>query len=319
MKDRIDKFLPFLDIVLSPIVFLSAVLLKKLRSLNLCRIPKCKDVLLNVGVMPIQNHYYEPQFDFRKTILDYKKDRVLPGIDFNEVEQLSLLEKFKYAKELEGIPSEKVNELEFYWNNTSFISGDAEYWYQLLRTVKPKKIIEIGSGFSTLMALKALEKNLDEDPGYVCDHICIEPYEMPWLEKTKVKVFRKKVEDIEISYFSQLKENDILFIDSSHIIRPQGDVLYEYLQILPTLNKGVIVHIHDIFTPREYLKEWLEGEVKFWNEQYLLEAFLTNNNSWKIVGALNFLAHSHYERLRKIAPMITQEREPGSFYIQKIV
>jgi hypothetical protein len=109
-----------------------------------------------------------------------------------------------------------------------------------------------------------------------------------------------------------------LFIDSSHIIRPQGDVLFEYLELLPILNKGVIVHVHDIFSPKNYLKEWLEDEVKFWNEQYLLEAFMSNNSSWKIIGSLNLLHHNYYEKLKVVAPFLAPDREPGSFYIQKI-
>jgi hypothetical protein len=80
----------------------------------------------------------------------------------------------------------------------------------------------------------------------------------------------------------------------------------------------VIVHVHDIFSPRNYLKQWLQDEVRFWNEQYLLEAFLTHNSAWKIVGALNYLHHYHYEKLSAVAPFLTPEREPGSFYIQKI-
>jgi hypothetical protein len=141
---------------------------------------------------------------------------------------------------------------------------------------------------------------------------------MPWLEETSVSVVRSKVEDVELSFFSKLEENDILFIDSSHIIRPQGDVLFEYIELLPSLRKGVIVHIHDIFSPKNYPKEWLEDKVLFWNEQYLLEAFLTHNSTWKVVGALNYLHHNHYEKFKTVAPFLTLEREPCSFYIQKI-
>jgi hypothetical protein len=140
---------------------------------------------------------------------------------------------------------------------------------------------------------------------------------MPWLEQLPLTVVRKKVEDINLQFFSDLDKNDILFIDSSHIIRPQGDVLFEFLEILPSLKKGVIVHIHDIFTPKNYLKQWLEKEVRFYNEQYLLEAFLTHNSQWKIIGALNYLHHNYFENLKAIAPSVTSEREPGSFYIQR--
>lgn len=163
-----------------------------------------------------------------------------------------------------------TDDLHFYFNNGAFESGDAEYWYQLIRLKKPKKIFEVGSGNSTLMAINAIRKNREENADYKCEYVCIEPYEMPWLEKTEVTVIRKKVENVDISFFSELGEGDILFIDSSHIIRPDGDVLFEYLQLLPTLKKGVIVHVHDIFSPRNYLDEWLRDDVRFWNEQYLL-------------------------------------------------
>jgi hypothetical protein len=132
-----------------------------------------------------------------------------------------------------------------------------------------------------------------------------------------VLVHRKKVEDIDVGFFSELQENDILFIDSSHVIRPRGDVLFEYLEVLPSLNQGVVVHAHDVFSPRDYPKDVLLDAVWFWNEQYLLEAFLSNNTSWKIIGALNYLHHHYYDKLKSVAPFLTPDREPGSFYIQK--
>src|SRR5690606_29222842 len=98
-----------------------------------------------------------------------------------------------------------------------------------------------------------------------------------------VEVLRKKVEDIPLEYFRQLQPNDVLFIDSSHVIRPQGDVLYEFLELLPDLPSGVFVHIHDIFTPFDYPEDWVKDHVRLWNEQYLLEAFLSFNRDFRIV------------------------------------
>ncbi len=318
MKNFIKKALPVADIMLMPLVYPAACLLKNIRKAGVHRLPLCKRALMNVGVFPIRDHYYEPQFDNRNPKPDFSQDRNLQGIDWNIPEQLKMLVSFTFSKELLGIPKTKQGSLKFYWNNGAFESGDAEYWYQIIRAIKPKRIFEVGSGNSTLMAVKAINKNHEEDLSYKCEHVCIEPYEMPWLEEVGVSVIRKKVEEIELAFFSQLQENDILFIDSSHIIRPQGDVLFEYLELLPSLNKGVIVHVHDIFSPKNYPKEWLNDEVKFWNEQYLLEAFLSNNSSWNIIGALNFLHHNHYEELKMAAPFLSPEREPGSFYIQKV-
>ena len=131
--------------------------------------------------------------------------------------------------------------------------------YQMIRSIKPTKIFEVGSGFSTLMAAKAILKNNEENSEYKCKHVCIEPYEMPWLESVGVVVVRKKVEDLALSFFSELKENDILFIDSSHIIRPQGDVLFEFLELLPSLNKGVIVNTSTILFAEGLSKVLVRG------------------------------------------------------------
>lgn len=318
MKKIVLKILPVADIILIPFVYPAAWLLKIIRKVGVQRLPHCKNALFNVGVFPIRNHYYEPQFDNRISKPDFSQDRNLQGINWNISGQLEMLETLTFSAELADIPQEKPAALKFYLNNGAFESGDAEYWYQLIRTIKPKRIFEVGSGNSTLMAINAIDKNHDDDPGYKCEHICIEPYEMPWLEEAGIPVVREKVEAVELSFFSKLQEGDILFIDSSHIIRPQGDVLFEYLELLPSLNKGVIVHVHDIFSPKNYLKRWLQDEVKFWNEQYLLEAFLSHNSDWIIVGALNYLHHNHYEKLKSVAPFLKPEREPGSFYIQKI-
>lgn len=318
MRAFIQPLLPTADLFLSPLIYPTAWLMKKVRQTGLHRLPRCRDALLKIGVLPIQNHYYEPQFDFSTQQSDFTKDRKLPGIDWNVAEQLALLQRFQYADELKNLPNKKGKHIEFHFNNQNFESGDAEYWYQLVRTVRPTRIIEIGSGNSTLMAIKAIRANQQATPDYQCEHICIEPYEMPWLEQSGVTVVRKKVEDMDVAFFAQLQANDILFIDSSHIIRPHGDVLFEYLELLPTLNPGVIVHIHDIFSPRNYLPEWVRDEVRLWNEQYLLEAFLSNNKDWKIIGALNFLQHHHHEQLKAVAPYLTPERNPGSFYIQKV-
>lgn len=318
MKKLISRLLPLADFLVVPFIYPSAWLLKMARKAGVHKLPQCKNALMKIGVFPIIDHYFEAQFDNRTPKKPLSQDRILPGIDWNTIEQLKILSEFSFSQELAEIPQENSETLDFYMNNCGFKSGDAEYWYQLIRLIKPHRIFEVGSGNSTLMAIKAIRKSHEQDPNYKCKHVCIEPYENPWLEKTGATIVRKKVEDCEVSFFSELGENDILFIDSSHIIRPSGDVLFVYLELLPTLNKGVIVHIHDIFSPKNYLKQWLEDEVIFWNEQYLLEAFLSQNSIWKILGALNYLHHNHYNELKSIAPFLTPDREPGSFYIQKI-
>ncbi len=314
LKNKI--VLAVVDLLTSPFTLLAAVWLKLVRK-GLGKMPVSEAVFMKVGVLPVVDHYYEPLINPKKHLeVPSGRDRDLPGLDLNEEGQLDLLQAFTYQEELLSFPMEASGELSFHYNNHSFESGDAEYLYNMVRYFKPARIIEIGSGHSSLLVKNALEYNRKESPEYACKHTCIEPYEMPWLEKTGVEVIRKKVEEVDLSFFKNLRKEDILFIDSSHMIRPQGDVLREYLQILPILHPGVIVHIHDIFTPADYPDEWIYGH-RFWNEHNLLEAFLSFNTAFKVIGAVNYLHHHHREKLAQKCPVLAKQpgREPGSFWI----
>jgi hypothetical protein len=308
------------DILALPFTALAALWLKALRVLGFQYLPASKRLLLYIGVLPVRDHYYEPMINPAHLRYALSKNRNLPAINLNVQEQLSFLAQFTFQDELIGFPLHKTGSLEFYFNNGSFASGDAEYLYSLVRLVKPRRIIEIGCGYSTLMARGAINRNREANSAYACDLICIEPYEQPWLEELGVQVIRNRAEECDIALFASLEEGDILFIDSSHVIRPQGDVVFEYLEILPALKSGVFVHIHDIFTPRDYLKEWVVDEIKLWNEQYLLEAFLSFNRDFRIIGAVNYLTHHYPDAIGTRFPILKSEiahREPGSFWIVK--
>jgi hypothetical protein len=273
-----------------------------------------------VGVFPIRSHYYEPLFDDKQLIHSLTDVRDLPGIDFRANEQLDLLKVLDHATELIALDLARpdITDNEFNINNGTFESGDAEFLYQFLRYFKPRTVVEIGSGNSTRMARIALERNAVET-GVDARHTCIEPYEIPWLEQLPgIRVRRERVETAAIDWSSELGAGDLLFVDSSHMIRPQGDVLKEYLEIFPRLQSGVYVHIHDIFTPRDYPKSWVVDDVKFWNEQYLLEMLLSNTGRYKVVAALNFLQHSNHEALARVCPYLTPGSEPGSLYFQVV-
>jgi len=317
MRRLLLLLLPLADILLLPLVYPAALLLKNIRKAGVHRMPLARRALLQVGMFPIRDHYYDPQFDFRAPHAPFDAPRDLPAVDLAHQRQLDWLAGMTYAAELSDIPREKPATLGFHFNNRSFEGGDAEIWYQTIRMLKPRRIIEIGSGNSTLMAMRALAANRAEDAAYTCRHICIEPYEMGWLEQSGVEVLRQKVEEVDLAFFAQLEAGDILFIDSSHIIRPQGDVLFEYLEVLPRLKSGVVVHVHDIFTPRNYPEDWLAGEVRLWNEQYLLEAFLCDNREWEVLAALNFLFHESRPQLTAAAPYLDPAVEPRSFYMRR--
>lgn len=316
MKQRLLQFIYFIG---RPFTFLAAYWFKGLLAK---RINDSEDkMLMKIGVLPVGDHYYQPLINPKKHLkYSLRKDRILTGIDFNIEEQLQLLSSFNYQDELLQFPTEGGNSKTYFYNNRSFGSGDGEYLYNMIRHFKPRKLIEIGSGNSTLMARNAITKNSVKDLSYHCEHICIEPFEEAWLENLDIELIREKVETLDRSIFQQLNANDILFVDSSHIIRPQGDVLYIIQQLLGSLKKGVIIHFHDIFSPKDYPDAWIMKKHWLWNEQYLLEAFLSHNDSFKIIASVNYLAHYHQKELKDKCPVYARQenREPGSFWIQKI-
>jgi len=319
-RTLIITVLKFLDVIFSPITILSSIWFLLIRRVGLHNMKISRGIFYKIGVLPVNDHFYQPLINPHKHLYkSLRLDRSLPGIDFNIDTQIKMLDSFNFNDELKSFPLKKTNTNDFYYHNKSFESGDAEYLYNIIRSLKPKKIIEIGSGHSTKMMLNAINKNYEED-NMKCEITCIEPYMEHLLQGLNINLIKERVEKVNIDLFNQLDKNDILFIDSSHIIRPQGDVLFEFNEILPTLKPGVLVHIHDIFTPKDYLDDWILNRHLMWNEQYLLENFLSFNQGFEIIGSLNYLKHNYWDKLTSKCPILQNEpqKEPGSFWIRKI-
>ena len=169
----------------------------------------------------------------------------------------------------------------------------------MVRHFQPRFIIEVGSGFSSLVLGAAAAEN---DSASIT---CIEPFPREFLRKGFPglrSLIEKKVQDIDLNFFSQLESGDILFIDSSHTVKIGGDVNYLFLEVLPRLKPGVIVHVHDIFLPFDYRRDWVLDEFRFWTEQYLLQAFLTFNSEFEVLMANRYLAHRYLEDLKAAFP-----------------
>ena len=295
-----------IDIIISILIIPSSLIMLLFRKFGSHKLILSKSILKKIGIFPLTSNYYEPLFNFDSLKKKLSDKRNLPGIRFNINNQIRNLNQLNFKKELE--------KLDFNIKNNFFEAGDAEIYYQMIRHFKPNKIIEIGSGHSSLLAKEAIKKNQEIDNIYT-KLICIEPYENNWLEEKGIDVVRQKVEEVDISIFSNLDKNDILFIDSSHVIKPQGDIVKIFLEILPKLNAGVIIHIHDIFSPRDYPEKWLDIENRFFNEQYLLEGILNNSDRYNVMLSLNLLKHDFYDELKNVCPYLDDKSEPSSFYI----
>lgn len=306
----------FYDLIFLALSIPSSFVFLKYRKRGPINHPITTKFLKRIGLFPIRDHYYDPQFVYSDNGANLTKDRTLKGIDLNINSQLKFLKILTFSKELLQMKlKKKSSNYKFTIKNGSFENGDADFYYQIIRYLKPRKIIEIGSGHSTQICLEAINKN-NLETGHKTNLLCIEPYENKWLEKINTKIIRKKIENVHLDWNKELDKGDILFIDTSHIIRPEGDVLKIFFEILPALKNGVIVHIHDIFTPKNYPKEWLCNHVRLWNEQYLVEALLMNNKRYKIISALNFLKNNFYKDLKIVCPYLEKDHQPSSLYLK---
>ena len=279
----------------------------------------------SLGIHVVRNHYYQPVPDTR-TLKDdlWVVPAEMPGIDFRDHEQLTLLSRFKekYGREYGAFPRTATSSAsDYYVNNGRYESVDGEILYGMVRELKPKLMLEFGAGFSTLAAAQAFRLNLAEDPGYVYEFVSVDPEPDAVIHKTVPEITRLEkglAQETPPSRFMELRANDILFIDSSHVLKIGSDVHYLFLHILPRLNPGVIVHIHDIFLPAEYPKDWIMGHLRFYNEQYLLQAFLTYNSAFEILWAGAYMHLKHPAQLRDaIKSYDCNCHCPGSVWIRR--
>ena len=267
-------------------------------------------------------HFYQPIPD-TQSLPDalWNTRSELQGIDMNDCFQLDLLRKQfpKFRDEYDNLPTEPPP-----GERRPFRGVDALVGYCMVRYFQPQLIIEVGSGFSSLVLGQAAAKNKNSAL------VCIEPFPREFLKQGfpgLERLIEKKVQDIDLEFFSQLHSGDILFIDSSHTVKIGGDVNYLFLEVLPRLKPGVIVHIHDIFLPFEYRRDWVLDEFRFWSEQYLLQAFLTFNSEFEVLMANSYMAHKHLadvktafptlENLGTMTSMSSTKWGGGSFWMRR--
>jgi len=249
---------------------------------------------------------------------DSSLPKSLPGIDLNSNEQIELLNSLEHFYNELPFTDEKTEGLRYCYVNNSYSYSDAIFLHCMIRHLKPKKLIEIGSGFSSCVTLDTNEKFMEDSMSIQF----IEPY--PELlesllkdnDKKNITIHRKQLQEIPLETFKELKENDILFIDSTHVVKFNSDVNYIFREILPILARGVYIHFHDVFYPFEYPKEWLlEGRA--WNEQYMLRSFLQFNQEFKIVMFNTYLQSMYEKEIKSRFPLL-YKNTGGSIWLKKM-
>jgi hypothetical protein len=253
----------------------------------------------------------------------WEKESELAGVDMNLEGQLEFLRNVvaSYAAECD-YPKQKTDvPYEYFVQNNYFGLSSAMVLHSTIRHFKPRTIIEVGSGNSTYVSARACRLNREQ--GHETELIAIEPYPNPTIKKGFPGLSRlvtKRVEDVGLELFGRLGENDILFIDTSHVVKIGADVNFLFLEVLPRLNKGVIVHVDDIFFPFHYPKEWVINERRFWTEQYLLQAFLIFNNTFQVTWCDTYVRHKAYDDLEKVIPGTPRfDEDSSSFWMRKVL
>ena len=244
--------------------------------------------------------------------------RYVPGLDLNEQEQLQLVDRFRTYYTEQPFPPERSERFRYFFENGAFRYSDAIFLYCMMRLKRPKRIIEVGSGYSSCLMLDTNETDFQNS--IRCTFI--EPYPKLLLsllkdtDSDRIELIGKPVEEVPLETFSRLSSGDFLFIDSTHVAKAGSDVNHIFTNILPALQPGVYVHFHDIFYPFEYPKEWIY-DGKAWNEAYVLRAFLQFNDRFKIQLFPNFLMHFHEELFAKHMPLCLKD-PGGSIWLRRV-
>ena len=273
------------------------------------------------GAFPA-GHYHSP-IPSEEDVLWYVKSRRpptgdIPGIKMNAEGQRELLNDYiHYYKDL-TFTEKQTHGHRYFYENDWFSYSDAIFLYCFLRKHLPKKIVEVGSGFSSAVILDTVEGFFPQRP----ELTFIEPYPdrlkslLREEDKSRVTLINKKVQDASLDIFRSLQSGDFLFIDSSHVVKCGSDLQLLFFEILPNLQPGVFVHFHDVFYPFDYPSKWLiEG--RYWNENYFLRAFLSWNTAWQI-RFFNHYVHFMFGDLVKESMPLCTKNTGGSLYIQRV-
>lgn len=233
-------------------------------------------------------------------------------------EQLELFNNLKTYYQKLPFDIKKKDGLRYFLDNNAFVYCDGIILYCMVRHLQPKRIIEVGSGYSSCLIL-------DTNKLYFNNEIqCtfIEPYPQLLLslinvkEKVNFEIIQKNLQDIELGKFMELSAGDILFIDSTHVSKVNSDVNYIFSKILPSLKSCVFIHFHDIYYPFEYPKEWFY-EGRAWNEAYVLRAFLQYNNAFKIIFFNSLMGHFYKNKFDDEMPLCVKNFG-GSIWLKKL-
>jgi predicted O-methyltransferase YrrM len=283
------------------------------------------ELVHNCGYEP--GHYHSPIPD-----LEYIRDKRskifkisgvdIKGINLRKEEQFELLQKFvPYYKDIPyDFEHAGITKTRYQVKDAFYRYSDVVMLYSMMRHFKPSKIIEIGSGYSSAVMLDTNDLFLDSKTSITF----IDPSVTRLLsllkeeDKQKHHIIHSMIQDVDPDIFRSLEKDDILFVDSSHVSKIGSDLNYILFEIIPVLKPGVIIHFHDIYYPFELPEHWIFEKKWFWNESYILRAYLTDNTSYDIINFNSYLLHEYKSWLGEHMPVcLMGSEDTGSIWLRK--
>jgi hypothetical protein len=268
----------------------------------------------------LRRHYYSPIPDLESLPPEtWTREADLPGVQFDAEAGMDFVEReLAEAMSEYSPPRDRTpNPRDFYLDNSLYESGDAELLYGMVRRFAPPRVIELGSGMSTLVIADARAATDLTEPG---GHRVYDPFPQPRLRPAIERIGQLRpisATDIPLSDFTSLRAGDLLFVDTTHTVKVGSEVNRIILEVLPALAPGVLIHIHDIYLPWEYPREYLEERNFFWSEQYLLQAFLAFNDDFEILFGAHALARKFPDRLTALLQSGALGRHTSGFWLRR--
>jgi SAM-dependent methyltransferase len=275
-----------------------------------------RKVVIQAPLFCAPGHFYSPIVDPNKAALYLERKALspvpdsLPGLTLDRATMRSMWQKLLPYLVSAPFTTQKSANLRYCYENPNYSYGDGSVLHAMLRQYRPKRVIEVGGGWSSACTVDTAEMFLDGK----CDLTFIEPYPDPLKSalgspKCRVKFLAYDVQQTPLEAFDELEANDFLFIDSTHVLSTGSDVCFELFDILPRLKPGVLVHFHDIFWPFEYPRKWVVDENRSWNELYAIRAFMTNNQEWEIVFFNDYFSRFEEKMVAETFPLFL--KNPG--------
>lgn len=282
--------------------------------------PVMRRVARRMGYHLVRADYYSPIPDVEALPARVWNDSAsMPGVDLRVDQALALLERelAAYLAEFSPPAGPPGTASGYHYANPMYGSVDGDVLYAMIRHLRPRRVLEIGAGYSTLVIADAAARNAAD--GSPVSHVVVDPYPADVLRRVadRIELCAQAATSLDPQRYQALQSGDVLFIDTTHTVKIGGDVLFLLLEVLPAVAPGVVVHVHDFFRPFEYPRVLFERFHVYWQEHYLLQAFLAYNTAFTVLMPVHAVCRLHPERVAAVVPTYSRGMFPSALWLRR--